>query len=209
MLRQRIESFTLMLAMGALLALCIEAEAQKSARQPLTGAKRAEAIAAAVIDRLWQLSDAHWHKGEYLHVVNLSRMIVAAQPYDLDTYANAGYLLWSLNRDDEALAWYKQGIRDNPNTAYLYDEVGIFYVTHRRDHAGALPYLEKAASLKDCPPRTLHTLAHAYEKTGKLDKALATWQRAVKHPDNPNRAAAQRNLERLQRLMKKPTTTKK
>lgn len=209
MRHQRIGSFIAVMAMSALLILCSKVEAQKSAPRPLTGAKRAEAIAAAVIDRLWQLSDAHWHKGEYLHVVNLSRMVVAAQPYDLDTYANAGYLLWSLDRDEEALAWYKQGIRDNPNTAYLYDEVGIFYVTHRRDYAKAIPYLEKAASLKDCPPRTLHTLAHAYEKTNELEKALTTWKRAIQHPDNPNKAAAQRNMERVQRLLKKSNTSTK
>src|SRR5579872_925344 len=53
------------------------------------GATKADAIASAVFDHLTEVLDLHWHKGEYNHIVNLSRMIVGARPHDMNVYANA------------------------------------------------------------------------------------------------------------------------
>lgn len=160
------------------------------------------AIAGAVLDHMWVSTDRHWHKGEYNHIVNLSRMIVAGRPAQLDAYGNAGWLLWSMDRDAEAVDLYKQGARANPKSYFLFNELGFYYAQHKRDFAAGLPWYEKAAATPDCPAFVLHMLAHCYEKTGQLPKALAVWTRAAKDTGNPSRAAAIVNRNRVQRLVR-------
>jgi tetratricopeptide (TPR) repeat protein len=158
----------------------------------------AEAIIDDVVNKLWDQSDAHWHKGEYNHLINLNKIVVGGHPDNLDAYANMGWLLWSMNRDAEAVAVYKQGIRANPNTFYMYDELGYYYFLRKKDYKQAVVYYEQAVKFPDCPAPSVNMLAHAYEKTNQLEKALKTWQRAVKIPGN---APAKSNLARVQRLL--------
>ncbi|MGC8667313.1 MAG: tetratricopeptide repeat protein [Chthonomonadales bacterium] len=161
----------------------------------------ADAIADDIIGGLWRLTDAHFHKGEYNHIINLCKMIIAARPDLLDAYADAAWLLWSMDRDDEAVALYKAGLRANPHTSYMYDELGTYYLMRKKDYRQAIHYYEEARRFKDYHPFMLHSLAHAYEKSGDLPKALAVWQEAAR---NPKDVAAKVNIERLKRLMAQP-----
>lgn len=191
-------------ALCALLALaCAPALAQKApAGQPaISGTAFADAMTLDIVDQLRIAQDRHWHKGEYRHIINLARIVVAGDPKDTDTYSNAGWLLWSLDMDAEAVAFYKQGIADNPDTYFMYDELGGYYVTRKKDPASAKTYLEKAVAKPDCPARTLHTLALCYEKLGELDKARNTWRKASERTDNPAIGAAKMHLERITRQL--------
>ena len=166
--------------------------------RPQTAASdKAEAIADGTMTLINAFVDAHWHKGEYNHIINLYRMIVAAHPDEMDAYANAGWLLWSLGRDADAVAIYKQGMRANPTSSFMYDELGQYYY-RKKDYPQALGYYESAAKYKDVQPYTLHFLAHCYEKTGAMDKCLKIWERAAK---NTNDANAQRHRDRVRALM--------
>jgi len=204
--RLRTGGMDLALAGLLILSLLAPAYAQKP-KSAAEGPAKVEAMADALLDRLWVLTDMHWHKGEYNHNINISRMVIAGRPDLVDAYANCAWLLWSMDRDEEAIAMYKQGIRANPNTYYMYDELGNYYITRKRDWKQALPCYEKAVSFKDCPPFSWHMLARCYEKTGQMEKALETWKRAAAMPDregDPARhlqANAKRHLERVQKLV--------
>jgi len=121
---------------------------------------KVDAIAGAVFDNLVEVTDMHFHKGEYNHIVNLSRMIVGARPQNVEVYADAAWLLWSMNRDAEAVALNQQGAEANPHTYFMFDELGQYY-TRKRDWPHAVEYYEKAAACSDCPDMTVHGLAHA------------------------------------------------
>jgi tetratricopeptide (TPR) repeat protein len=175
--------------------------ANAQAGQTENGAAQAESIADDITNDLIVLSDAHWHKGEYNHVVNLLRMVVAGQPDNVEIYGNAGWLLWSMNKDPEAVALYEQGIKANPNTYYMYDELGFYYFNRKKDYLKAIQYYSQAAKLSDVKPGSLHLLAHAYERTGQMKLCLETWERAVKMP-GPENAAAKVNLTRVKGKMK-------
>lgn len=178
--------------------VCACAGANAQGKSNLSGADQANAIADAVINDLIEYSDLHWHKGEYCHIVNLDKMIVAAQPDNMDAYANAGWLLWSMNRDAEAIALYDQGLKANPKSYYMFDELGFYYYNRKKDYAKAAKYLAEAAKQPDVKAPTLHLLAHSYEKTGNLKLCLQTWERAKK---NPADGAAKTNYERVKRKM--------
>src|SRR5947208_8515734 len=83
-----------------------------------SGQATVDYIVSGVLDDIHIYMDRHFHKGEYNHTLNLIKMAVAADPSDLNAYADGGYLLWSMDRDEEALALYKQGLKANPKTYY-------------------------------------------------------------------------------------------
>ncbi len=161
----------------------------------------ADAISGEVVRLLYVQSDRHWHKGEYAHIVNLNRMVVAAWPRFTDPYVDSCWLLWSMGRNADAEVLYDQGIAANPDSYELYYEKGFYLINRKKDLKGGLKLLEEAVSKRDCAKIVLHTLAHAYEKDGQLQKALETWTRAAEDPANPGRAAARVNRERVRRAL--------
>lgn len=182
-----------------LIAFSSKVEAQKSA----AGQKAVtDAILSGVMDDLWEQIDGHFHQGEYNHAINLSRVIVQAQPQRMECYGNAAWLLWSTDRNTDAIAFLKQGLNANPKSYSMYDELGAHYFTRLHDPKSAIPYYEKAASFR-CPFATLHALANCYEKTGQWAKSVTIWERAAKFKDDklaPVRLKrAQAELARRQR----------
>ena len=163
------------------------------------GPEKVEALVDEAVMELWDQADAHWHKGEYNHIINLCRVVAAARPNMVDAYSNAGWLLWSMDRDEEAVKLYEQGLKANPDSYAMYDELGLYFFNRKKDYPRAITYYEKAVACKDVQPFTIHMLAHAYERTKQMDKALKTWERAAAIPNNP---PAKVNLERVRRLMK-------
>ena len=164
----------------ALLMLSIACKAQKN----VVGQKAvADNIVAGVMEDLWEQTDEHFHQGEYNHVVNLSRVIVQAEPKRVEAYANSAWLLWSTDRNADAIAFLKQGLNANLNTYYMYDELGAHYFSRLHDPKTAIPYYEKAVTFA-CPYSTLHALANCYEKTDEWAKSVATWKRATKFKDD-------------------------
>lgn len=177
----------------------LPSHAQKPSQSP-GGQAEAEQILDTIVEKVWALTDLHWHKGEYCHIVNICKISAAADPTNVDAYGNGAWLLWSMDRDAEAIEVYKQGLKANPKSYYMYDEIGYYYYNRKKDYPLAIEYLGKASQMPDCKLSTIHTLAHAYEKSGNLQMSAKTWERAAK---DPNDTAAKLNLDRVRRKMKK------
>lgn len=141
----------------------------------------ADAIAADVLTRIYKQGDEHFHAGEWNHCINLNQIVMEGDPHNVDTYANNAYLLWSSDRDAQAIETLKKGIAANTNSYYMYDELGMYYWLHHKDAVHALPYYEQAVKFK-CPSMTYHGLAHCYEILGHWDKAVEAWQSATGDP---------------------------
>jgi tetratricopeptide (TPR) repeat protein len=190
------KSYPLIPAVIALLmpSLTSPVHAQKGAG--LEGQAKADAILYRVFDNMNPATDAHFHKGEYNHIINLDRMVMGALPDRMNAYEDAGWLLWSMDRDAEAVVIYEKGLKANPNSFYMYDELGLYYMTRKKDYARAVSYYEKAAGFSNCPRPTFHMLAHAYEKSKQFDKSLAVWKKLASQGDAP----AKVNYDRVKRL---------
>ena len=160
---------------------------------------RVELILDEVVNRMVAVTDAHWHKGEYNHNINIARMVMAARPDFVDFYANTGWLLWSMNRDAEAVALYEKGIKANPNTYYMYDELGQYYFMRKKDYPTAIKYYEKAVTFKDAEWRAWNALALCYERTGQLEKSLKAWEKAATYKGNVSAAS---NMARVRNKLK-------
>ncbi len=160
-----------------------------------------DAIVQHTLDNLVVLEDSHWHWGEYNHIVNLCRVQVEGDPANIEAYSDAGWLLESLGRNPEAADLYTLGARNNPKTYRLHWELGYHYGIFLKDWGRALPHLERAAAQADCPPISLHQLAHALERAGRLQDCLSIWKKAADNPRNEARATAAVQRDRVQRLI--------
>ena len=177
----------------------IPAHAQSGQQSATLSPARVELMLDELVTLLVTASDAHWHKGEYNHNINLTRMVVVGRPDLVDMYANAGWLLWSMNRDAEAVAFYQQGLKANPNTFHLYDELGQYNLRRKKDYAAAAKYYAQAVKFSDVKPQTWNAYAHALEKSGQINKALKAWEKAASYPNN---VAAAPNLARVRNIIR-------
>jgi tetratricopeptide (TPR) repeat protein len=144
----------------------------------------ADAITAEVLHELYEQADSHFDAGEYNHCINLNQIVAQGDPHNVETYANNAWLLWSTDRAQEGIATLKRGIEANPDTYYMYDEMGDFYWLYLKNPKAAVPYYEKAVQFK-CPWFTWHNLAHCYEQLGEWKQAEAAWEHAAQYPDDP------------------------
>ncbi len=157
---------------------------QKSAlKKPITQKALADAILAEMLGALIEQSDEHFHNGEYNHTVATLRYIVQGDPQNLEAYSNAAYLLWSTDRFDEGTEFLKQGLKANPHSYWMYDELGMHFGLRKKDYAASLGWYQKAVRFP-CPSSTYHGLAACYERLNQWENALKTWEKAATYKDD-------------------------
>ncbi len=150
---------------------------------------------------LWVRANDFFHSGNYEAIVPLTRMATWLDPHQIDVYSvGAWHLAYnfidSQNRADRryllpAIKFLEEGIENNPNLWDLYFEEGFtMYYWKKQDYVQATHWMNEAAERK--PPYYVHTqVAHAYERTGDIDKAIEQWKRVIAITDaalkrNPN-----------------------
>jgi tetratricopeptide (TPR) repeat protein len=143
----------------------------------------ADAIAADALNGLFKQADEHYDRGEWNHSLNLNRVVEAGDPHNVECYGNSALLLWSSDRGQEAIDQLKLGIANNPDSSFMYDELGTHYWIRLKDANNAVPYYEKAIQYK-CGWTTYHNLAFCYQKLGRWESAVKTWKQATKFGDD-------------------------
>lgn len=164
-----------------------------SSAPPRGPAEVIQAIYDRILEKLDARADADWHTGEFARYVRLARLMAELCPTCEETYTNGAWLMESLERHDEAVAFYRLGISRNPKSAYLHYDLAHFLFRHDR-FAEALPYAQEATRAGDIWV-SWHLLAHTYEALGRLDEAIETWEADLKKW--PNDEPAKQNLRRL------------
>jgi tetratricopeptide (TPR) repeat protein len=156
------------------------------------------------LDSLWKQSDKAFHDGDYPRAISFHRQIVAIDPTDVEAYSNAAWLLWSLGKGNDALAFLQRGIKANPKNADMWEALGNHYGSFLKRHREAQLAYTRAVQYS---PRSANTqmlrrrLAHAAEGAGDLQTSLSTWRALVR--DYPGIAVNRNNLARVEKLMKR------
>jgi tetratricopeptide (TPR) repeat protein len=163
-------------------------------------------------DFLWEQSDKAFHDGDYERAVACHKAIVAIDPHDVQSFGVAAWLMWSMGKKDEALAHIARGLKENPDDWDMWDEAGQHYELQAgmRDpnpdlmrkakdaFARAVELLPKDFDKNDAQ-MLRRRLAHAAEKSGDLDLALATWKKLVE--DYPTEVVNKNNLARVEKAL--------
>lgn len=156
-----------------------------------------------VAGALWIRADEFFHEGNYQAIVPIVRLVTWLDPHNIDVYTTGAWHL-DYNFVDEknqlsdkryipaSIALLKEGIRNNPDIYDLYFELGWTHYNKKvMDQENALKYIEMACKYDARDPNTgRHVgrpefvdrmLAHAYEKVGRFDDAIAQWHKARAH----------------------------
>lgn len=138
----------------------------------------------SVTDRLWIGLDVYWHQGQWDDCLRLLRDIILIDPQFVEAYTGAAWMLWSSNRDQEAIAFYEKGIKANPDNPDLYFEYG-FYYRNRGKLGKAIELLRKAAE-KGATRAQQHLLPNTLHEAGRAQEALDEWRAVLKRfPKDP------------------------
>ncbi len=173
----------------------------------------------AATNYLWEKSDEAFHGGDYVRAIQCHKGIVAIDPHDVESFAVAAWLMWSIGKKDEALSHIERGLRANDTDWEMWDEAAQHYQLQAgRDEAS--PLLLKA---KDAYARAVQLLpadadrndaqmlrrrfAHAADKAGDLELALATWKKLVE--DYPDEVVNKNNMARVEQKIADKASEKK
>lgn len=148
--------------------------------------------------RLIQLADEYWHDGAHYKTMALMFVLMEYDPTDVENISGLAWLLDSYGETARAIQVYQRGIRFNPNRYDLYYDLGFAYF-NKRQYEQALPYLEKATSFDNAPQYVWKTLAHCYERLGRLEKSVEAWEKAKQL--DPNDGAVEPNLQRVRKKL--------
>ena len=168
----------------------------EQAPKPLPAAEAEQRVAESrdfLTDMLWMKTEDYWHVGKWDEAIRLCRQIVQVDPHFVEAYTGAAYLLYSMDKDDAAIELFRAGMAANPRNYDLPHEFGMYY-NYRHKWDLAAEQFEKAVAL-GAPRAMQHMLPNVLERAGRLEEALAQWQRILKqYPDDP---IAKRRIEQL------------
>lgn len=148
--------------------------------------------------RLIQLADEYWHTGKHYKTMALMFVLIEYDPTDVENISSLAWMLDSYGETARAIQVYQRGIRLNPNRYDLYYDLGFAYF-NKRQYERALPYLEKAVSFANAPALAWKTLAHCYERLGRLQQSLQAWEKAKQL--DPNDPAVEPNVQRVRKKL--------
>ncbi len=117
--------------------------------------------------------DWWFHHGDYEQCIRCHMTAAFFDPANPENYSVAGYLLWSLGRNQEADRMLADGVKAAPKDPDTYFNQGFHFYNTKRYGKAEAP-LRTSVKLKG-DHRARRTYAHCLEKLGKLNEALQQW----------------------------------
>ncbi|HEV2356018.1 MAG TPA: hypothetical protein VGZ23_00125 [bacterium] len=153
-------------------------------------------IRGLLADFLWLRVDEYQHRrrivnGDILRaddeaLMPLVRLITWLNPHFIDAYALGGqWLAFHFGRAHEAVAFYEEGIRNNPRDASLLTGVAWVYWRFLHDPADGAARAERAARVTDNDTARFQALwiaAHILADGGDRAGAIRIWKKVSEIP---------------------------
>lgn len=172
-------------------------EPEQGSLAPLSAAEGERQVAEArdfLADLLWDGTEQYWHTGKWDEAIRLCWQIVQIDPTFVEAYNSAAWMLWSMDRDEEAIELYRAGVAANPNRYEIFHDFGMYYY-HRHKWNEAAEQFGKSVQA-DAPMYHQHMLPNSLERAGRLEEALAEWRALLERfPDDP---IAKRHIKALE-----------
>jgi tetratricopeptide (TPR) repeat protein len=114
----------------------------------------------------------------------------------LEGYSNGGWLMESLGDNKNAEAFYRLGVRRNPDRSFMGYQLGFFYFNTLHNYPKAVSVMSRVITLKDTSDVDFKLLAYSYRRMHKYKQALAVWKEIKTR--FPNSVAVDHNLQEAQ-----------
>jgi hypothetical protein len=153
-------------------------------------------VRGLLADFLWLRVDEYQHRrrivgGDLLRsddeaLMPLVRLITWLNPHFVDAYALGGqWLAFHFDRPRESMAFYEEGIRNNPRSFDLLNGAAWVYWRFQKDYAKAAERAQDAANVAEDDLQrfqALWTKAHVLQDAGDRAGAIRTWREVGKIP---------------------------
>lgn len=116
----------------------------------------------------YQDMGAHKHR-EAKEALPLFRLMVVSNPKFVSAYVTGASLLAGEKRLDEALAFLREGEKNNPESIEIASALGYHLTAHKRDFNGAVTYLNRAL-----------VLSQARDSSTLTEDEREAWREAVR-----------------------------
>ncbi len=153
-------------------------------------------VRGLLADFLWLRVDEYQHRrrivgGDLLRaddeaLMPLVRLITWLSPHFVDAYALGGqWLAFHFNRPRESMAFYEEGIQNNPQSFTLLDGAAWVYWRYQKDYPKAAQRARQAARVAEDDLQrfqALWLLAHVLESAGDKAGAIRAWREVGRIP---------------------------
>ncbi len=153
-------------------------------------------VRGLLADFLWLRVDEYQHRrrivgGDLLRaddeaLMPLVRLITWLNPHFVDAYGLGGqWLAFHFNRPRESMAFYEEGIQNNPQSFTLLDGAAWVYWRYQKDYPKAAQRARQAARVAEDDLQRFQALwlvAHVLQSAGDRAGAIRAWQEVGKIP---------------------------
>jgi len=108
-----------------------------------------------------------------------------------------GYSYYTEGKFQQAYIEFQKALDINPKDKEVLNAVGILHLIQFEDFEKAIEYFKKALKVDKNYSQARNNLGLAYEKTGRIDEAIASYKKALTNPLYPNPEYAYNNLGRI------------
>jgi tetratricopeptide (TPR) repeat protein len=138
-----------------------------------------------LFDEISVTEHIHLEGDQLKEIVPWLYMASEADPNNVLAYTLTGYYLaYRLDRVEQAIAYLKKGLMNNPDSWEINGEIGRIYFQKVKDYGASSRYLSRAKVLLEKAPHDkfqeraiLAYLALSYERLGEEQKALPLYHR--------------------------------
>jgi len=135
---------------------------------------------------LLRVGAIHTNRGQPEAAIDVYRRLVELSPNDAGYHRGLAQLYdWSMRLEETAEQQARVAVLDPGDVSVRYSLVN-YYILEKKDYTSAIRYAEEIVAARPHDGQALTDLAQLYSQTRQLDRALATYQRALaEDPSDP------------------------
>lgn len=125
------------------------------------------------------LAELLFEDGDFQSALALYEEIDARGSANANVYSHVGYILWQMDRNDEALTSYNKALRLDSENAIVYNNMGVIYLDEMFDAQKASLMFEKALLYNPNYTLACFNMGRSMELLGKTTEAAQHYSDAL------------------------------
>ncbi|MDH4379581.1 MAG: tetratricopeptide repeat protein [Vampirovibrionales bacterium] len=125
------------------------------------------------------LAELLFETGQMHRALEMYETLSTLKPHDADIHSHKGYILWQMDRNEEALDAYQLAIHCDSKNAIVYNNMGVIYLDELYDGQKASNLFDKALICNPQYTLAAFNLGRSYELLGQTHDAAKAYSQAL------------------------------